>query len=154
MLTVNEKRELLDNKKKEKLRLAAQMLKATAEFYDECKPYLLPLWGAGVITHGQPKIKAFIIGISKRASKGEESTTLDHLYRVTETAKFILSKLQKENLSIEEIEDILLKRSEYMVVTRSENSGILKETLKKISNKDNWEVLYEKAGVEYTLNKK
>lgn len=155
MLTANEKRERLTDIQKAKLRLAAQMLKATAEFYDESKPNLLPLWGGGIITHGQPQNKAFVIGVSKKAAKAEKKErTKDHLYRVTETAKFILTKLQKENLSIEEIEDILLKRSEYMVVTRSENSGILKETLKKISNKDNWEVLYEKAGVEYTLNKK
>lgn len=153
MMTANEKRKFLTKIQKEKLRLAAQMLKATAKLYDESKPNLLPLWGAGVITHGQPKIKAFIIGISKRASKGEESTTWDHLYRVTETAKFILSKLQKENLSIEQIEDILLDRSIYMIVTRSENNNDLKNA-RDPSNEDDWMALYKKAGIEYTIYKK
>lgn len=150
MLTVNEKRKFLNSKQKEKLRLAAQMLKATADLYDESKPYLLPLWGAGVITHGQPKIKDFVIGISKQASMGEEKTTWDHLYRVTETAKFILTKLQKKDLSIEQIEDLLLKRAEYMIVTRSENNKDLKAA-KDSTNEDDWNALYKKAGVEYTL---
>lgn len=155
MLTANEKRKLLNEKQKDKLRLAAQMLQATAMFYDERKSYLLPLWGAGIITHGQPQNKDFVIGISKRAEKAEErERTKDHLCRVTETAKVILSRLQKEKLSVEQIEDILLDRSMYMIVTRSENSGILKKALKELSNKDSWEVLYEKAGVEYTKYKK
>lgn len=153
MLTVNDKRKLLTDKQKEKLRLAAQMLKATAKFYDESKTNLLPLWGRGIITHGQPQNKDFVIGISKRAEKAKkEERTKDHLCRVTETAKVILSKLQEENLSVEQIEDILLERSKYMIVTRSENSNDLKKA-KDPSNEDDWEALYRKAGVEYTRYK-
>ena len=151
MLTVNEKRKLLTDKQKEKLRLAAQMLKATAKLFDESKPYLLPLWGGGIITHGQPQNKVFTIGISKRAANAEKNErTKDHLCRVTETAKVILSRLQKENLSVEQIEDILLDRSIYMFVTRSENSNDLKKA-RDPSNEDDWKALYKKAGIEYTL---
>lgn len=154
MQPLNEKRKLLNDKQKDKLRLAAQMLKATAKLYDKNKPNLLPLWGGGIITHGQPKIKDFTIGISKKAANAEENErTKDHLYRVTETAKVILSRLQKENLSVEQIEDILLERSIYMIVTRSENNNDLKKA-RDPSNEDNWKALYKKAGVEYTLNKK
>lgn len=153
MLTANAKRKLLTDKQKEKLRLAAQMLKATAKLYDKNKPNLLPLWGGGIITHGQPQNKDFIIGISKRAAKADKKeTTKDHLYRVTETAKVILTRLQKENLSVEEIENILLERSMYMIVTRSENSVDLKNA-KDPSNEDDWKALYKKAGIEYTLYK-
>lgn len=154
MLTANAKRKLLTDKQKEKLRLAAQMLKATAKLYDKSKPNLLPLWGGGIITHGQPQNKDFIIGISKRAAKADKKeTTKDHLYRVTETAKVILTRLQKENLSVEEIENILLDRSMYMIVTRSENSVDLKNA-KDPSNEDDWKALYKKAGVEYSIYKK
>lgn len=38
MMTANEKRKFLTKIQKEKLRLAAQMLKATAKLYDESKP--------------------------------------------------------------------------------------------------------------------
>lgn len=151
MLTVHEKRERLTDIQKAKLRLAAQMLKATAKFYDESKPNLLPLWGGGIITHGQPQNKAFVIGVSKKAAKAEKKErTKDHLYRVTETAKVILSRLKKEKLSEKEIEDILLDRSMYMIVTRSENSVDLKRA-RDPSNEDDWKALYKKAGVEYTL---
>lgn len=154
MLTANEKRNLLTEKQKEKLRLAAKMLKVSAKLYDESKSYLLPLWGGGIITHGQPQNKDFVIGISKRAAKvDKKERTKDHLYRVTETAKVILSRLKKEDLSVEEIENILLKRSMYMIVTRSENSNDLKKA-KDSSNEDDWEALYRKAGVEYTLYEK
>lgn len=154
MLTLNEKRERLTDIQKAKLRLAAQMLKATAKFYDESKPNLLPLWGGGIITHGQPQNKTFVIGISKKAANaGKNERTKDHLCRVTETAKVILSRLQKENLSVEQIEDILLDRSIYMIVTRSENSNDLKKA-RDPSNEDDWKALYKKAGIEYTLYKK
>lgn len=112
------------------------------------------MWGGGIITHGQPQNKDFIIGISKRAAKADKKeTTKDHLYRVTETAKVILTRLQKENLSVEEIENILLERSMYMIVTRSENSVDLKNA-KDPSNEDDWRALYKKAGVEYKLYEK
>lgn len=154
MMTANEKRKLLTEIQKEKLHLAAQMLKATAKLYDESKPNLLPLWGGGIITHGQPQNKAFTIGISKKAANADKNErTKDHLCRVTETAKVILSRLQKENLSVEQIEDILLDRSIYMIVTRSENSNDLKKA-KDSSNEDDWEALYKKAGVEYSIYKK
>lgn len=154
MLKANEKRKLLSEKQKVKLHLAAQMLKATAGLYDSRKSNLLPLWGGGIITHGQPQNKNFVIGISKRAEKADKKErTKDHLFRVTETAKVILSRLQKEKLSVEQIEDILLDRSMYMIVTRSENSNDLKKA-KDPSNEDDWKALYKKAGVEYTLYKK
>ena len=73
MLAANAKRKLLTDKQKEKLRLAAQMLKATAKLYDKSKPNLLPLWGGEIITHGQPQNMDFIIGISKRAVKDDKN---------------------------------------------------------------------------------
>lgn len=77
----------------EKLRVAAEMLKETAHLYDGNKS-LLPLWGAGVITHGIPKMKKCVIGITKNAkAANKKNLTHDHLYRVTETARVILEKI-------------------------------------------------------------
>ena len=43
-------------------------MKNTAELYKGNKS-LLPLWGGGVITHGVPKVKKCIIGITEAAKK-------------------------------------------------------------------------------------
>lgn len=109
-----------------KLRLAAEMLKTTAPLYSPAAPTLLPLWGGGIITHGQPKSTALVIGISRAAQTAPKGTTAhDHLYRVTQTAETILMTI-KENpgISIAEIEQMLLDRAVYMVVTKSENNRL------------------------------
>ena len=122
-------------KQAEKLRLAAEILKATAHLYDAAKPTLLPHWGGGVITHGQPKSTSLIIGISREAQKAPKDTrTRDHLYRVTQTAETILVSIQKTpGISISEIEQMLLDRAVYMVVTKSENSHVFYRSLKMIA---------------------
>ena len=148
MITKNDLNEL----QKLKLNLAANMLKETAHLFNGDKS-LLPLWGGGIITHGIPKIKACVIGITKNAKNATKTDlTNDHLYRVTETAKFVINKIQaNKSLTVEEIENLLLERSALMTTTRTENNSILKDALKKCENKDNWKELYEKAGIEYEL---
>lgn len=141
----------LNTLQQEKLNIAANILKNTAYLYTGNKS-LLPLWGAGVITHGIPKINKCVIGITKNAKKAEnKDRTKDHLYRVTETAKFVINKIEKEDLTIEDIEKILLQRSALMITTRTENNKILKEALIYCKDKDSWEELYDKAGVEYEI---
>ena len=138
----------------EKLNLAANILKRTADLFNG-NGSLLPLWAAGVITHGVPKIKKCEIGITmdaKNASK--ELRTKDHLYRVTETAKFVISEITRSNLSVEDIEILLLKRSALMITTRTENNNKLKKALNQCENKDNWEELYRIAEIKYELYKK
>ena len=141
----------LNSLQKEKLNLSAKMLKETASLFSG-NTSLLPLWGGGIITHGIPKIEACVIGITEEAEKVEKSLrTKDHLYRVTETAKFIINEIKRKSLTIEEIEDLLLERSLLMITTRSENNTTLKEALKKCINKDDWKELYKKAKVQYRL---
>ena len=140
---------VLDVKQRRKLRVAAEILKRTADIYDGTK-YLRPHWAAGVITHGQPKIQECIIGITEEAEKSAvEELTQDHLYRVTETAEYILTRAN--GLSIEEIEEILLDRSIKMVTTRSQNNSVLRKAIKKCQNKDDWQELYRVAGIKYRL---
>ena len=148
MITENDLNEL----QKIKLNLAANMLKQTAHLFKGNKS-LLPLWGGGIITHGIPKIKACVIGITKKAKKAKKTdTTNDHLYRVTETAKFVINEIQtNKNLTVEEIENLLLERSALMTTTRTENNSILKDALKHCKNKDDWKELYKKADIEYEL---
>jgi len=147
MITKNDLNEL----QQQKLTLAASILYSTASLFDGTKS-VLPLWGAGVITHGVPKIKKCVIGITENAkSSKKEDTTKDHLYRVTETAKFILNKINKDNLDIQTIENILLERSALMITTRSENNKILKDALERCQNKDSWKELYEEANIKYEL---
>jgi len=74
-------------------------------------------------------------------------------YRVTETARVILEIIPKEQLSVSQIEDLLLQRSALMITTRHENGNLLKDALKKCVNQDSWEELYQKANIEYELFK-
>lgn len=135
----------------EKLNLAAKMLKQTAHLFNENKS-LLPLWGAGIITHGIPKIKACEIGITEEAEKEiKENRTKDHLFRVTQTANVIINEINNNDITVEEIEDLLLQRSSLMITTRNENNTILKEALKKCTNKDDWTELYKLAKIKYRL---
>jgi hypothetical protein len=132
-----------------KLKLAAQIIKKTAGLYDG-DTSVLPLWGAGVITHGQPNSKKLEIGVSKNAKGAPaKDTTRDHLHRVTKTAEYLLERAA--NLTVDEIEDILLQRSITMRVTRSENNAQLKRAIKQCDNKDDWRELYKMASVEYEL---
>lgn len=141
----------LNELQRKKLRLAANILRASAEFYDGSQS-TLPLWGGGVITHGIPKITKCVIGITKDAKvAAKKDTTNDHLYRVTETARYVLNRIRSEKLSVEEIESILLQRSALMTTTRTENNSKLKEAVKHCSDKDSWEELYMRAGIEYEL---
>ena len=141
----------LNELQQKKLTLAASILHSTASLFDGTKS-LLPLWGAGVITHGVPKISKCVIGITENAKLSKkEDTTKDHLYRVTETARFILNKIQKDNLDINTIENLLLERSALMITTRSENNKTLKEALERCENKDSWEELYQEANIKYEL---
>jgi len=132
---------------KQKLNVAANILHKTASLFDG-EQSLLPLWGGGVITHGIPKIKKCVIGITKDAEKAindgnKKDTTNDHLYRVTETAKFIILKIKTDDLNVTQIKKLLLERSALMTTTRSENNKKLKDALKQCKNKDSWEELYE-----------
>lgn len=134
-----------------KLTLAAGILYKSAALFDNNQS-TLPLWGGGVITHGIPKIKKCVIGITKDAANSKKKdTTNDHLYRVTETARFILDKIKNDKLSINKIENILLQRSALMTTTRTENNKKLKDALKLCKDKDCWQELYKKAGIEYEL---
>ena len=144
-------KESLSDLQRKKLTLAANILHKTASLFDGTQS-VLPLWGGGVITHGIPKINKCIIGITCDAKSAEKKdTTKDHLYRVTETAKFIINKIKKDNVNATEIESILLERSALMITTRTENNKKLKDALKQCENKDSWEELYEKAGIKYVL---
>ncbi len=99
-----------------------------------------------------PKVKKCIIGITKDAKvANRRDRTNDHLYRVTETARYILNRINEEGLGVEAIEAMLLQRSALMTTTRTENNKKLKDALKLCSNKDSWEELYMKAGIEYEL---
>jgi len=135
----------------QKLSLAAGILYKSASLFDGTRS-LLPLWGGGVITHGIPKFKKCVIGITLDAKKSDiKDRTKDHLYRVTETAKFVIDKINEDNLCILDIETLLLERSALMITTRTENNKKLKEALKICENKDSWHELYEKAGIKYEL---
>jgi hypothetical protein len=145
-------RKTLSEKQIKKLKLAAKMLKETAKFWDGDNS-MLPHWAAGIITHGQPKGKYFEVGKTEAAENAQkQDITHDHLYRVTATAKHILSLVKaRDNLTIEEIENILLQRSLTMITTRSQNNSDLKKAIKSCSNKDDWKELYEKARIKYKL---
>ena len=147
MITKNDLNEL----QQKKLTVAAGILHRTACLFDGTQS-LLPLWGGGVISHGIPKFKKCVIGITEDAKRAEKKdTTNDHLYRVTETAKFIINKIIEEDLDVGKIENILLERSALMTTTRTENNQKLKDALKQCENKDSWEELYKKAGIKYEL---
>jgi hypothetical protein len=148
MITKNE----LSKLQYEKLNLAAHILKNTAKLFNG-NTALLSLWGGGVITHGIPKVKKCIIGITEAAKKEKDKkkVTKDHLFRVTETAKFLINAINHNNIEIEEIENILLKRSALMITTRNENNKNLKDALDQCKNKDNWKELYKIAGIKYEL---
>lgn len=151
LVDVKVARNLLREPQRRKLAVAAQILKRTADLYtgNDMKK-LLPLWGGGVITHGQPKSKEFIIGVTKEAKKlDKKDTALDHLCRVTETAQIILTKAK--HMSLTEIEDVLLSRSITMRTTKSENNTDLRNAVKRCEDPDNWEECYNKAGIEYEL---
>lgn len=144
----------LTKKQALKLNVAAAILKSTASIYedltDEKKKFVLPLWGGGVVSHGLPKSDYFRIGISSEAERlNKDKRTDDHLYRVTATAQHIL--LNASKWKIEDIEDELLRRSALMVVTKRQNSGVLKRCLKDCNNQDDWQELYKNAGVPYRL---
>jgi len=141
----------LNELQQKKLTIAASILHRTAHLFDGTQS-LLPLWGGGVITHGIPKFKKCVIGITEAAKIARrEDTTKDHLYRVTETAKFVISKIREDDLDVNAIEKILLQRSALMTTTRTENNNKLKDALKHCEDKDSWEELYEKAGIKYEL---
>lgn len=150
LLDVEAARKHLSTKQTKKLNLAARMLKATANLWDGDKS-MLPHWAAGIITHGQPKGRYFEIGTTK-AAKGAPTQNIarDHLFRVTATAEYILSRAGA--LTVQEIENILLQRSLTMITTRSQNNRDLKRAIKNCSNKDDWQELYRTAKIEYTLN--
>lgn len=150
MLVVISKRDLNDLQKK-KLNVAAGILHKSASLFDGNRS-LLPLWGGGVITHGMPKTSRCVIGITNDAENSDKKDRAkDHLYRVTETAKYVIEKINGSNLSIDEIENMLLERSALMITTRTENNKKLKGALELCDNKDSWQELYEKAGIKYTL---
>lgn len=148
MITKNE----LTKLQHEKLTLAAKILKNTAELYNGNKS-LLSLWGGGVITHGIPKNNKCIIGITEAAKKesNEMNITKDHLFRVTETARYVIDAIKKNKLKINEIEDLLLERSALMKTTKTENNQILRKALDLCENKDDWRELYHIAGIKYEL---
>lgn len=94
---------------------------------------MLPLWAGGVVTHGQPRSKKLVIGITEAAGRvGKDQRTLDHLYRVTVTAEKILKEAKSRTET--EVEDILISRSVYMETTKQENRGPLKHAVKKCAN--------------------
>jgi hypothetical protein len=145
----------LNPKQRKKLECAANIFIASAGFWNG-DSWLLPLWGAGVVTHAQPKNKGLTIGESAAAAqlkKSGKAATKDHLFRVTETAKVILEMVQQNNMTtVADIENILLQRSVYMLVTSKENQ-LLKNTLKDLlpAQRDNWEELYKAAKIKYKL---
>lgn len=142
-------RQKLSELQAKKLNLAARIIKQTAELYDGDQR-VLPIWAAGVITHGQPKKKYYEIGITKTAQNADrKDQARDHLYRVTATVEYLLKRA--EQLSVTQIEDILLARAAVMVTTRNENNHKLKKALKLCSDKDDWKTLYNAAGIEYDL---
>lgn len=144
-------KEDLNELQRKKLALAAGILHRSASLFDGTQS-TLPLWGGGVITHGIPKVRKCVIGITEDAKKSQKKdTTNDHLYRVTETARYVLNRINGENLGVDEIESILLQRSALMTTTRAENNRILKDALKQCEDKDSWQELYEKAGIRYEL---
>ena len=127
------------------------MLKETAYLFKGNTSFL-PLWGAGIITHGIPKIKRCVIGITEKAKIAEKKDqTKDHLYRVTETARYIINEINTQNIDIDKVEKLLLERSALMITTRSENNHELKQSLSKCTNKDDWIELYKIAKIKYTL---
>jgi len=141
----------LNELQKKKLSLAASILYRSASLFDGTRS-LLPLWGGGVITHGIPKFKKCEIGITEAAKIADkEDRTKDHLYRVTETAKYVIDKINESDLNISDIENLLLARSALMITTRTENNKKLKDALKLCKNKDSWQELYEKAEIKYEL---
>lgn len=139
-----------------KLATAAKMLKQTAGIFAELtnnpsKSSLLPLWAASIISHGQPKSRFFVIGITDVAQKEPgKKRTKDHLFRVTATAEYILS--HASDWTLEEIENVMLERSLLMVTTREENNSILKSALARCENKDDWRELYRQAEVMFQLH--
>ena len=145
-------REALNDLQREKLHVAANILKNTAGLYRGNKSHL-PLWAAGVVTHGQPKSRLFEIGATHEARKLRKTdkhlTTLDHLHRVTATAEYVLTRASA--LTVTEIEDILLQRAITMRTTRTENNHHLKVALEKCTDNDDWQELYNVAGVTYEL---
>jgi hypothetical protein len=156
MIDIKKARQSLNPLQVLKLVTAAKMLKQTAGIFAELtnnpsKSSLLPLWAAGVISHGQPKSKFFEIGITDEAQKvSAQERTRDHLFRVTATAEYILSRAS--DLAPEDIENVLLERSLLMATTRKENNYVLKEALARCDNKDDWRELYQKAGVTFLLH--
>ncbi len=148
MITKNELNEL----QREKLNLAAHILKNTANLFNGNRS-LLSLWGGGVITHGVPKINKCVIGITDAAKNesNDNNITKDHLYRVTETANLVINAIKENNLDIDDIENLLLKRSAQMITTKTENNKILRKALEQCKNKDNWKELYKIAGIKYEL---
>lgn len=155
MIDIKRARQSLKPLQALKLATAANMLKQTVGIFTELtnnpsKSSLLPLWAAGVISHGQPKSGFFRIGITEAAQKDPtKKRTDDHLFRVTATAEYILSNASAWTL--EKIEDVLLERSLLMVTTREENNSTLKRALALCDNKDDWRELYQKAGVTFQL---
>ena len=153
MIDIQQARKSLTSMQKLKLETAAQILKETAHIYNGLavdRESMLPLWAAGVVTHGQPNTKLFEIGITEAAKKAKrQDTTKDHLFRVTETAKLILTKAPA--LTVEEIQNLLIERSIKMKTTRTENHTTLKRALNGCKDRDNWKHLYKHAGVDYEL---
>jgi len=147
--SIQEAKASLTPLQRQKLHVAAQILKETAHLYSST-PSLLPLWAAGVVTHGQPKSKKYEIGTTIKAKTAKKKdTTADHLHRVTATAEFILTHAHQ--LTTVEIEDILLTRSITMRTTRSENNRHLRQALRRCPNKDDWQELYRVADIQYEL---
>ncbi|MEO5368269.1 MAG: hypothetical protein H7831_18320 [Magnetococcus sp. WYHC-3] len=139
----------LNDLQRKKLEVAAKILKRTAALYCGNKS-LLPLWAAGVVTHGQPKSKNYVIGCTLEAKDANiKETSLDHLFRVTATAEHILKNAAK--LTEEEIEEILLHRAITMRTTQTENNNNLKKAIKECTEKDNWQELYRAAKIEYEM---
>ena len=68
-------KEDLNALQKKKLKLAAGILQSSATLYDGAQS-TLPLWGGGVITHGIPKIKKCVIGITEGAKKEKKENNL------------------------------------------------------------------------------
>jgi len=144
-------KEDLNELQKKKIKLAAGILQRSATLFDGTQS-ILSLWGGGVITHGIPKVRKCVIGITEDAKSAQKKdTTNDHLYRVTETARYILNRIKNEDLGVNEIESILLQRSALMTTTRTENNKKLKDALKLCEDKDSWEELYMKAGIKYEI---
>jgi len=67
-----------------------------------------------------------VSNIINKSGNNKNNTKKDHLFRVTETARYVINCIKETNLDISEIENILLKRSALMRTTKTENNKLLR----------------------------